>query len=103
MREKGVTVPIIAGIMPVTNGKQIARITQLSGTYLPSRFKAIVDRFGDRPAAMRQAGIVYAAEQIIDLIANGVNHIHVYTMNKPEIAAAIQTNLSEMIGLGNED
>lgn len=98
VREKGVTVPVIAGIMPVTSGKQIVRITQLSGTYLPSRFKAIVDRFGNDPAAMKQAGIVYASEQIIDLIANGVNHIHVYTMNKPEVAAAIRTNLSEMIG-----
>ena len=53
----------------------------------PQRFKAIVDRFGDNPAAMKQAGVIYATEQIIDLIANGVNHIHVYSMNKPEIAA----------------
>lgn len=97
IREKGITVPVVAGIMPVTNGKQIARICRLSGTYLPERFKAIVDRFGSNPAAMRQAGVAYAAGQIIDLIANGVNHIHVYSMNKPEIAAGIQSSLSEML------
>ncbi len=97
LREQGITVPVVAGIMPVTNGKQIKRITSLSGTYLPARFKAIVDRFGDDPAAMKQAGIAYATEQIIDLIANGVNGIHVYSMNKPEVARAIQDNLSQII------
>ena len=97
IREKGITVPVVAGIMPVTNGKQIARICKLSGTYLPERFKAIVDRFGDNPAAMRQAGVAYAAEQIIDLIANGVEHIHIYSMNKPSIAASIQSSLSEVL------
>ena len=71
IREAGVTVPVIAGIMPVTNAAQIQRICSMSGTYLPSRFKAIVDRFGEKPAAMKQAGIAYATEQIIDLIANG--------------------------------
>ncbi|HIY21808.1 MAG TPA: methylenetetrahydrofolate reductase [NAD(P)H] [Candidatus Flavonifractor merdigallinarum] len=97
IREKGITVPVVAGIMPVTNGKQIARICKLSGTYLPEKFKAIVDRFGDNPAAMRQAGVAYAAGQIIDLIANGVTHIHVYSMNKPSIAADIQASLSEVL------
>ncbi len=97
IREKGITVPVIAGIMPVTNVNQIKRITSMSGTYLPERFKAIVDRFGDNPAAMKQAGVIYATEQIIDLIANGVNHIHVYSMNKPEIAAGIQSSLSEIL------
>lgn len=97
IRERGITVPVVAGIMPVTNGKQIARICKLSGTYLPQRFKAIVDKFGEDPAAMRQAGVAYAAEQIIDLIANGVEHIHIYSMNKPEIAASIQTSLSEVL------
>lgn len=93
IREIGITVPVCAGIMPVTNGRQIARICQLSGTYLPARFKAVVDRFGDNPAAMKQAGIAYATDQIIDLIANGVNNIHVYSMNKPEVAAKIMENL----------
>ena len=97
IREKGITVPVIAGIMPVTHASQIKRITGMSGTYLPARFKAIVDRFGDNPAAMKQAGIAYATEQIIDLIANGVNGIHVYSMNKPDVAAKIQENLKEIL------
>ena len=93
LRDRGVTVPVIAGIMPVTNGKQIARICRISGTYLPSRFKAIVDRFGERPDAMLDAGVAYATEQIVDLFANGVNAVHVYTMNKPEVAERIMGNL----------
>lgn len=97
IREKGITVPVLPGIMPVTNGKQIARICELSGTILPERFRAIVDRFGDDPKAMQQAGIAYATDQIIDLIANGIRNIHIYSMNKPEIATAIMTNLSEII------
>ena len=98
LRDRGVTVPVIAGIMPVTNGKQIARICRLSGTYLPSRFKAIVDRFGDRPEAMLDAGVAYATEQIIDLFANGINAVHIYTMNKPEVAERIMANLRGIIG-----
>ena len=94
---KGIRIPIIAGIMPVTNSKQIQRICQLSGTYLPARFKAIVERFADNPDAMKQAGIAYATEQIIDLIANGVRAIHLYTMNKPEIAEKIKQNLSDIL------
>ncbi len=97
IREKGIIVPVLPGIMPVTNGKQIARISQLSGTILPERFRAIVDRFGDNPKAMQQAGIAYATDQIIDLIANGITNIHVYSMNKPAVAAAIMANLSEII------
>lgn len=93
---KNISVPILAGIMPVTNAKQAVRSCELSGTYLPPRFKAIVDRFGDNPAAMEQAGVAYATDQIIDLIANGVNWIHLYTMNKPHIAAKILGNLSEI-------
>ena len=96
IREKGITVPVLPGIMPVTNGKQMARICQLSGTALPERFRAIVDRFGDNPKAMQQAGIAYATDQIIDLIANGINNIHIYSMNKPEVATAIINNLSEI-------
>ena len=93
----GVDVPVIAGIMPVTNAKQIKRIGGLSGTALPPRFRAIVDRFADHPEAMKQAGIAYATEQIIDLIANDVTHIHIYTMNRPDIAGSIMTNLSKII------
>ena len=97
IREAGINVPVIAGIMPVTNGSQIDRICKLSGTYLPIKFKNIVDKFGDNPLAMKQAGVAYATEQIIDLIANGVNYVHVYSMNKPEVAYEIQNNLSEII------
>lgn len=97
IRERGITIPVIAGIMPVTNGNQIKRICELSGTYLPTRFQAIVQKFGDNPAAMKQAGIAYATEQIIDLLANGITSIHVYSMNKPEVAKAIQDNLSDII------
>ena len=97
IRERGIEVPVSAGIMPVTNRKQIRRITQLSGNYLPEKFKAVVDRFGDDLAAMRQAGVAYATGQIIDLIANGVNHIHVFTMNKPEVAQGIHASLSELL------
>lgn len=97
IRERGIDVPVVAGIMPVTNAKQVKRITQLSGNFLPEKFKAVVDRFGGDPAAMRQAGVAYATGQIIDLIANGVNHIHVFTMNKPEVAQGIHASLSELL------
>ncbi|MCI9176264.1 MAG: methylenetetrahydrofolate reductase [NAD(P)H] [Lachnospiraceae bacterium] len=97
--KRGIEVPVIAGIMPVTNVKQIRRITSLSGTILPQRFRAIVERFADYPAALKQAGIAYATDQIIDLIANGVSHVHIYTMNKPDVAAAIFHNLSEIYHL----
>ena len=92
--KKGVNVPIDAGIMPVTNKAQIARIISLSGNLVPPRFKMIVDHFGDNPEAMKQAGIAYATEQIIDLFANGVNCVHIYTMNHPEVAGEIFKNLS---------
>ncbi len=101
-REAGITVPVLPGIMPITNRKQLARSVAMSGTVVPARFYAIVDRFGDSPAAMEQAGVVYAAGQIIDLIANGVRHIHVYSMNKPQVAEGILKNLSEVIGWRNE-
>ena len=93
---KGIQVPVTAGIMPVTNAAQVKRTISLTGNLVPAKFLSIVDRFGDNPAAMRQAGIAYATEQIIDLIANGVNHIHIYSMNKPDVAAAIMDNLSEI-------
>ena len=92
--KKGIDVPVVAGIMPVTNASQIKRIVSLSGNLVPAKFLTIVDRFGDHPEAMKQAGIAYATEQIIDLIANGVNHVHIYAMNKPEIVEAIMNNLS---------
>ncbi|MBQ9766310.1 MAG: methylenetetrahydrofolate reductase [Lachnospiraceae bacterium] len=97
IREAGIEVPIVAGIMPITNANQVDRAIKLSGSFMPQRFKSLVDKFGDSPAAMKQAGIAYATDQIIDLLANGVNHIHVYSMNKPDVAAKIQSNLSEII------
>ncbi len=96
VRNAGISVPVIPGIMPVTNGRQIERSCQLSGAVLPDRFKRIVERFSDDPKAMQQAGIAYATEQIIDLFANGINAVHVYSMNKPEVAQAIKNNLSEI-------
>ena len=93
----GIDVPVVAGIMPVTNAKQINRICELSGTKLPPHYRAIVERFADDPQALMQAGIAYALGQIIDLIANGFKNIHVYTMNKPEVIGGIMKNLSEII------
>ncbi len=98
IREVGITVPVIPGIMPITNGRQVERAIKLSGSLMPQRFKALVDRFGNDAAAMRQAGIAYATDQIIDLFANGITHIHVYSMNKPEVASAILANLSDILG-----
>ncbi len=97
VREAGITVPIVAGIMPVTNAAQLKRIKNISGSALPQSFIRIVDRYGNNPLAMKQAGIAYASAQIIDLYANGVNAVHVYTMNKPEVAKAIMDNISYII------
>ena len=97
IREAGISVPIIPGIMPITRRVQVKNAVKLSGCNVPERFKSIVDAFGDTEAAMRQAGIAYATDQIIELMANGVKHIHVYSMNKPEVAAGIQKNLSEIL------
>lgn len=93
----GINVPVIPGIMPVINAKQIKRSCELSGSMLPPRFKAIADKFSDDPQAMEQAGIAYATDQIIDLIANGVKYIHLYTMNRPKTAAKIMENLSHIL------
>ncbi len=98
IREAGITVPIIPGIMPITNANQVARAIQLSGSFVPQRFKSLVDKFGHDPAAMKQAGIAYATDQIIDLYANGITNVHVYSMNKPDVAASIRANLSDILG-----
>lgn len=94
----GIRVPVSAGIMPVINARQIRRIATLSGASLPPRFWSIVDRFGDDPASMRQAGVAYATEQIIDLIANGISNIHLYTMNRADVAQDVFRNLGAIIG-----
>ena len=98
IREQGITVPIIPGIMPITNAKQMKRSIQMSGCYIPQRFKSLLDTFGSSPAAMKQAGIAYATDQIIDLYANGIKNVHVYTMNNPDVAQKIQNNLSDILG-----
>lgn len=98
IREAGILVPVVAGIMPITNANQVDRAIKLSGSFMPQRFKSLVDKFGSDPAAMKQAGIAYATDQIIDLYANGINNVHVYSMNKPDVAAKIQANLSDILG-----
>jgi len=98
IREAGITVPVIPGVMPITNSNQVERAIQLSGSFVPQRFKSLVDKFGHDPAAMKQAGIAYATDQIIDLYANGIKNVHVYSMNKPDVAQKILENLSDIIG-----
>ncbi len=98
IREAGITVPVVAGVMPITSANQVERALKLSGSFMPLRFKSLVDKFGWSPRAMKQAGIAYATDQIIDLFANGITHVHVYSMNKPDVAAKIQANLSDILG-----
>ncbi len=98
IREAGITVPVIPGVMPITGANQIERAIRLSGSFMPRRFKSLVDRFGSSPDAMKQAGIVYACDQIIDLFANGIKNVHVYSMNKPDVAEKILDNLSDILG-----
>ena len=98
IREAGITVPVVPGVMPITNANQVERAIKLSGSFMPQRFKSIVDKFGSDPDAMKQAGIAYATDQIIDLYANGITNVHVYSMNKPDVAAKIKANLSDILG-----
>lgn len=98
IRRAGITVPVIPGIMPITSASQIERVVKLSGSYLPQRFRSLLDKYGDDPAAMKQAGIAYATGQIVDLYANGIRNVHVYTMNKPDVAESIRANLSDVLG-----
>ncbi len=98
IREAGITVPVIPGVMPITGANQVERAIALSGSFVPQRFKSLVDKFGNTPSAMKQAGIAYATDQIIDLFANGIKNVHVYSMNKPDVAEKIQSNLSDILG-----
>jgi len=98
VREAGIAVPVIPGIMPVTNAKQMERSIQMSGSFIPRHFKAVMERFGNNDAAMKQAGIAYATEQIIDLYANGMKNVHVYTMNNPDVAEKIMANVKDILG-----
>ena len=101
LQSAGIHVPVLAGIMPITNANQVSRMVHLSNAYIPRKLLAICDRFKDSPEAMMQAGIAYATDQIIDLISNGVRGIHIYTMNKPAIAKAIINNVNEIIKATN--
>ncbi len=97
VRSAGIEVPVIPGIMPISRASQVKNAIRLSGCNMPERFKNIVDRFGTNKDAMMQAGIIYASEQIIDLIANGVNNIHIYSMNHANVVRGIMENLSEIV------
>jgi methylenetetrahydrofolate reductase (NADPH) len=83
--------------MPITNSSQVEKSIKLSGSYMPARLINLINKFGNDPDAMKQVGIHYATDQIIDLYANGINHVHVYSMNKPEVAKAILDNLSHIL------
>lgn len=98
LREACVTCPVLPGIMPITNANQVERAIKLSGSFMPQRFKSLVDKFGSDPEAMKQAGIIYASDQIIDLYANGITNVHVYSMNKPDVAEGIMRNVSAILG-----
>ena len=99
LERAGIHVPVVPGIMPVTNAKQIGRIIAISGNALPKKFMRIIERYGDNPDAMKQAGVAFATEQIVDLFAGGFNAVHVYSMNKPDVARRIRDNVSEIIGV----
>ena len=93
----GIDVPVLAGIMPITNKRILTRSLAMSGTAVPARYIAMVDAYGDSPEAMKQAGIAYATEQILDLYANGVRNVHVFAMNKPDVAKAISENIRPVL------
>lgn len=102
LQSAGIHVPVIAGILPITNTNQVNRMVDLSNAYIPRKLLAICDRFRNSPDAMKQAGIAYATDQIIDLLSNGIRGIHIYTMNKPEIAQAIIKNIDSIIAATNQ-
>ena len=103
LQSKGIHVPVLAGIMPITNANQVSRMIKLSNAFVPQKLLSICDKFSSSPEAMKQAGIAYATDQIIDLISNGVRGIHIYSMNKPEIAGAILANVNEIIKATNNE
>ncbi len=98
----GIHVPVLAGIMPITTASQVNRMVKLSGAYIPSKLLSLCDKFSDKPEAMYQAGINYAVSQIVDLISNGVRGIHIYTMNRPQVARDILRNAGDIIKAVNE-
>ncbi|MBO7155782.1 MAG: methylenetetrahydrofolate reductase [NAD(P)H] [Clostridia bacterium] len=98
IKKAGINVPVIPGIMPITNAVQVVRAKELSGSYIPEDLNKLVEKFGAYPDAMMQAGISFTIKQIINLYANGITHVHVYTMNKPEVARKIMEGLSDILG-----
>lgn len=102
LQSMGIHLPVFAGIMPITNSRQVERMVKLSSAYIPQKLLAICDRFENNPEAMRQAGIAYATDQIIDLISNGIRGIHIYSMNKPDVTKEIVSNVNEIIKAVNE-
>ena len=89
VRGAGINVPVEAGIMPVTNKSQIERMVSMCGASIPAKLSKLLQRFGDDKYAMRDAGISYAIDQIMDLVANGVDGVHIYTMNDAYVARKI--------------
>lgn len=97
VRLAGINVPVEAGIMPVTNANQVLRMVDMCGASLPRKFSMMIQKYGNNPTAMRDAGIAYAVNQIVDLIANGVDGIHLYTMNNPYVATKIYENIKSLL------
>ena len=100
-RQIGIRVPVQAGIMPVMSRRQAERIKAMSGVYMPKKFEVMLDRYGDSPIALRDAGIAYAVEQIVDLLANGVDGIHLYTMNNTYIARRVNEAVRSLVKIGS--
>ena len=96
-RKAGINVPVEAGIMPVTNKKQIERMVTLCGATLPRKFQRVLAKYESQPEALREAGIAFATEQIVDLLAHGVDGIHLYTMNNPYIARKISESIRTLL------
>ena len=99
----GIDVPIEAGIMPVTSRKQIERMVSMCGASMPRKFTRIIQKYENNPEALRDAGIAYAIDQIIDLVAEGVDGIHLYTMNNPYVAKRISEAVSGIIKAGDKN
>ena len=95
--ERGITVPVVPGIMPVTSLNQLTRIVSISGNALPKKFVSVIEGCASDPDGVKKAGIAFATEQILDLFNSGFNAVHVYSMNKPDVAAAIQENVAKVI------
>ncbi len=101
IRREGISVPVEAGIMPIVSKNQIERIVSMCGASVPRKLASLLSRYSDQPEALRDAGIFYATEQIMDLLANGVQGIHLYTMNNVEVATRISENIQYILAAHN--